>query len=91
VHPLRRRVITPHEAARIQSFPDSFSFVPSNIRVSRKHLNKWIGDAVPPMLAYAAALGAIAAIVDGDTHDADNCRRHRAAVTSQAPTTVLFC
>lgn len=62
VHSLQRRVITPHEAARIQTFPDSFSFMPSDIRVSRKYLNKWIGDAVPPMLAYAAALGAIAAI-----------------------------
>jgi DNA (cytosine-5)-methyltransferase 1 len=62
VHSLKRRVITPHEAARIQTFPDSFSFVPDEIRVSRKHLNKCIGDAVPPMLAYAPALGAIAAI-----------------------------
>ena len=62
VHSLRRRLITPHEAARIQTFPDWFSFTPDEIRVSRKHLHKCIGDAVPPMLAYAAALGAIAAI-----------------------------
>ena len=25
IHPLRRRVLTPHEAARVQSFPDSFN------------------------------------------------------------------
>jgi DNA (cytosine-5)-methyltransferase 1 len=62
VHSLQRRLITPHEAARIQTFPDWFSFTPGEIRVSRKHLHKCIGDAVPPMLAYAAALGAIAAI-----------------------------
>lgn len=62
VHSLRRRLITPHEAARIQTFPDWFSFTPDKIRASRKHLHKCIGDAVPPMLAYAAALGAIAAI-----------------------------
>jgi DNA (cytosine-5)-methyltransferase 1 len=62
VHSLKRRVITPHEAARIQTFPDWFSFMPAEARVSRKHLTKCIGDAVPPMLAYAAALGAIAAL-----------------------------
>jgi DNA (cytosine-5)-methyltransferase 1 len=67
VHSLRRRLITPHEAARIQTFPDWFSFAPDEIRVSRKHLAKCIGDAVPPMLAYAAALGAIAAIGDPPT------------------------
>lgn len=69
VHAVKRRVITPHEAARIQTFPDSFSFMPADVRVSRKYLNKWIGDAVPPMLAYAAALGAIAAISSNETHD----------------------
>jgi DNA (cytosine-5)-methyltransferase 1 len=55
-------VITPREAARIQTFPEWFSFTPSEIRVSRKDLHKWIGDAVPPMLAYAATIAAIAAI-----------------------------
>ncbi len=57
VHPLRPRVITPHEAARIQSFPDTFSFVvdPKN-PPSRTGIQKWIGDAVPPLLGYAAAL-----------------------------------
>lgn len=57
VHPLRPRVITPHEAARIQSFPDTFSFVvdPSN-PPSRAGVQKWIGDAVPPLLGYAATL-----------------------------------
>lgn len=57
IHPLRPRVISPHEAARIQSFPDNFSFVvdPAN-PPSRTGLQKWIGDAVPPLLGYAAAL-----------------------------------
>lgn len=57
IHPLRPRVITPHEAARIQSFPDTFSFVvdPAN-PPSRTGLQKWIGDAVPPLLGYAATL-----------------------------------
>ena len=57
IHPIRQRVITPHEAARIQTFPDTFSFVvDSAAPPSRTGLQKWIGDAVPPLLGYAATL-----------------------------------
>ena len=50
VHPSRRRVITPHEAARLQTLPDfvNFGSVPS-----RKHLAKLIGNTVPPLLSFA--------------------------------------
>ena len=50
VHPSRRRVITPHEAARLQTLPDfvNFKAVPA-----RKHLAKLIGNTVPPLLSYA--------------------------------------
>ena len=50
VHPSQRRVITPHEAARLQMLPDfvDFSCVPA-----RKHLAKLIGNAVPPPLSFA--------------------------------------
>ena len=50
VHPSRRRVITPHEAARLQTLPDfvNFSSVPA-----RKHLAKLIGNSVPPLLSFA--------------------------------------
>ena len=47
VHPLRRRTLTPHEAARVQFFPDSFRF--GNLR--RRALQEVIGNAVPPKLA----------------------------------------
>ncbi|MEI6761937.1 MAG: DNA cytosine methyltransferase [Betaproteobacteria bacterium] len=57
IHPLKPRVITPREAARIQSFPDTFSFVVNpEVPPSRTALTKWIGDAVPPLLGYAATL-----------------------------------
>jgi DNA (cytosine-5)-methyltransferase 1 len=57
IHPLERRVITPHEAARIQTFPDTFNFVVDpTTPPSRASLTKWIGDAVPPLLGYAATL-----------------------------------
>lgn len=50
IHPERDRVITSLEAARLQSFPDTFEFVGS--KTSR---TKQIGNAVPPLLAYAVA------------------------------------
>lgn len=61
IHPMRRRVITPHEAARIQGFPDWFDFAPPGIAVKRKNLAKWIGDAVHPILGYAVGLSALSA------------------------------
>ncbi|MFA9432818.1 DNA cytosine methyltransferase [Egicoccus sp. AB-alg2] len=51
VHPHERRTLTPHEAARIQGFPDYFDFSSCNRRVS---LHSMIGNAVPSRLAYAA-------------------------------------
>lgn len=69
IHPLRRRVITPHEAARIQFFPDTFSFVvnPEN-EPNRTQLSKWIGDAVPPILGYAAVLPALVGLLPTSEH-----------------------
>lgn len=52
LHPVRRRVITSHEAARLQGFPDFFRFRASN----RKYYAKMIGNAVPPKMAYLLAL-----------------------------------
>lgn len=66
VHPTQRRVITPREAARLQGFPDTFSFAPGGIAPSRKSLSKWIGDAVPVQLGYAAVLGALTALPKPD-------------------------
>ncbi|MBW1745527.1 MAG: DNA cytosine methyltransferase [Deltaproteobacteria bacterium] len=48
VHPLRKRVITPHEAARIQGFSDDFIFTCAK---KRTYLHKMIGNAVPPPIA----------------------------------------
>ena len=49
-HPYLHRAITPREAARIQSFDDSFVFYGSKV-----HIRKQIGNAVPPLLAKAIA------------------------------------
>lgn len=48
VHPSKPRTITPHEAARIQFFPDFFQFTDCG----RTLLQMLIGNAVPPKLGY---------------------------------------
>jgi DNA (cytosine-5)-methyltransferase 1 len=50
LHPDKHRTMTHREAARLQSFPDSFHFVGSKIEIAKQ-----IGNAVPPLLAYAIA------------------------------------
>jgi DNA (cytosine-5)-methyltransferase 1 len=50
LHPVADRPITHREAARLQTFPDSFVFEGSKIEVARQ-----IGNAVPPKLAAAIA------------------------------------
>ncbi|MCS6778633.1 MAG: DNA cytosine methyltransferase [Geminicoccaceae bacterium] len=63
VHPLRPRLITPHEAARLQTFPDWFAFLDEAGRpVRRACLEKWIGDAVPPLLGFVVVLAALVAL-----------------------------
>ena len=58
VHPTEDRALTVRECARLQSFPDSYDFAGGPYIVP--HINKevqdkyeQIGDAVPPLLAYA--------------------------------------
>ncbi len=59
IHPIRPRVLTPHEAARLQSFPDSYCFLSKEFPLNRTQLGKLIGDAVPPVLGFAAGIAAI--------------------------------
>jgi DNA (cytosine-5)-methyltransferase 1 len=68
LHPVAHRPITHREAARIQSFPDSFLFEGSKVEVAKQ-----IGNAVPPLLAYAIA-GAVQASLDGRTDVKDMYR-----------------
>ena len=50
IHPDENRTLTPREAARVQSFPDSFEFLGNKTIVCRQ-----IGNAVPPKMAYFLA------------------------------------
>ena len=58
VHPLYDRALTVRECARLQSFPDSYEFAGGPYivpHINREVQDKYeqIGDAVPPLLAYA--------------------------------------
>lgn len=63
MHPSRVRALTGHEAARIQGFPDYFSF---NRCTKRADLATMIGNAVPPALARAIATAALPVMVGVD-------------------------
>jgi len=61
-HPEQNRGLTIREAARIQSFPDSFEF-----QGSLSHCFKQIGESVPPLLSIAVASQIIRAF-SGSNH-----------------------
>lgn len=50
IHPDEDRTLTPREAARLQSFPDSYVFYGDKRSISRQ-----IGNAVPPKVSYFLA------------------------------------
>ncbi len=57
VHPKRRRLLTPHEAARLQGFPDFFDFTSARTITS---LREMIASAVPPQFTASLASRLIA-------------------------------
>ena len=57
IHPLINRTISVREAARFQSFPDSFEFLGSMTSQFRQ-----VGNAVPPLLAEALGLVVLEAL-----------------------------
>ena len=59
LHPYLNRAITPREAARLQSFPDWYEFAGPYVQFhGSKEEDKYeqVGDAIPPLLAYAIGL-----------------------------------
>ena len=61
IHPTQNRTITPREAARIQSFDDTYLFKGSITQIGAQ-----IGNAVPPLLGRAIA-GAVANLLAEDS------------------------
>lgn len=67
LHPYLNRAITPREAARLQSFPDWYQFAGPYVAFhSAKEQDKYeqIGDAIPPLLAFALAKQFVKALAD---------------------------
>lgn len=58
VHPSQRRTLTPHEAARLQGFPDWFDWGAGQ----RTVLSTSIGNAVPPLLTIAIGSAVLQAL-----------------------------
>ncbi|MBP5421269.1 MAG: DNA (cytosine-5-)-methyltransferase [Paludibacteraceae bacterium] len=52
-HPVQNRAITPREAARFQTFPDTYVFFENEEKVSITKSSRYIGNAVPPKLGEA--------------------------------------
>lgn len=63
VHPVLNRSLTPREAARIQSFPDSYVFMGD-----RRSQCIQVGNAVPPLLAAKLAV-IVRKYLDGEEYD----------------------
>ena len=61
VHPELDRAISIREAARLQTFPDSFVF-----EGTKDSQYQQIGNAVPPFLANAIANSIVAALDEGN-------------------------
>ncbi len=57
IHPLRNRVITVREAARLHGYPDWFRFHATNW-----HGHRQVGNSVPPPLAAAAGRSLVSAL-----------------------------
>jgi DNA (cytosine-5)-methyltransferase 1 len=52
-HPSQNRAITLREGALLQSFPENFAFADARASVNFRMVGKFIGNAVPPKLAYS--------------------------------------
>ena len=79
IHPTQNRALTVRECARLQSFPDCYNFVGGPFiapHIYRTVQDKYeqIGDAVPPLLAYAWGKKIIS-ILKGENNDLESNSR----------------
>lgn len=67
IHPEQHRTITPREAARLQSFKDSYRFLGDITSVGKQ-----IGNAVPPLLSKAIAKKMLTVLGDNALENDNN-------------------
>ncbi|WP_166398840.1 DNA cytosine methyltransferase [Rubrobacter marinus] len=79
VHPSQRRTITPHEAARIQTFPDFFDFGATHKRTAWARM---IGNAVPPLLTMRIAEHALGSVGATDRKVAPRSHERQAQLSA---------
>lgn len=65
IHPTQTRSLTPREAARVQSFPDTFEFPQE-----RTNAYAEIGNAVPPLVGKAVGLAVVEYLSQPEMGDA---------------------
>lgn len=65
IHPTQTRSLTPREAARVQSFPDTFEFPAERTRSYAE-----IGNAVPPLVGKAVGLAVLDFLTQPEMADA---------------------
>jgi DNA (cytosine-5)-methyltransferase 1 len=61
IHPVINRALSIREAARLQTFPDSFVF-----EGTKDAQYQQVGNAVPPVLAYAIAKKVLELLSESD-------------------------
>jgi DNA (cytosine-5)-methyltransferase 1 len=77
LHPSEARTLTPHEAARIQFFPDWYDFSSLTYQL---YLSRAIGNAVPPKLAFVMALHVLALAEQASLRTASRLGRRAAVI-----------
>ncbi len=79
-HPFDDRALTPREAARLQTFPDTYQWVGPG----RWSIYEQIGNAVPPVLAQAVATQLLALLAPalGESRDGPGGDRAKAPAAS---------
>ena len=85
IHPVLHRSLTPREAARIQSFPDTHIFTGNRSRQC-----KLVGNAVPPLIAAHLAK-AIALHLDKDADRNKSEIKRQKRISSSAENNHLIC
>jgi DNA (cytosine-5)-methyltransferase 1 len=72
IHPLFDRGMTPREVARLQSFPDWYQFEGPFVKFHsdpEQDQYEQIGDAIPPLLAYALGREVVKTLKSINSHE----------------------